>query len=203
MNFRKLVESAAVGYLLGTIPSSDIVSRVVTRGAVDLRAEGSGNPGGFNTMRVIGKKAGVAVIAADIAKGVAAGFAGRVVAGDGGGYVAATTAVAGHIWPVWSGFRGGKGFATAAGNCLGVFPAYFPADAALAGLGAAVLHDSERSMQVCAAAWTAASMLWWRKKLPNGWGPEPSFGLVASTALSSAMVVWKFRLARLAAADDA
>ena len=199
MNVRGIVEAGAIGYLLGTIPSADIVSRVATRGSVDLRAEGSGNPGGLNAMQVIGKRWGLAVMAADVAKGAAAGFVGRAVGGDAGGYVAATASIAGHIWPVWFGFDGGKGIGTAAGACAAVFPAYWPFDAAVAGLSAAGARNAERSAQISAVAWTAASILWWRKQWPNAWGPEPSFGLVAFSALGSAMVVLRFRQSRLAA----
>ncbi len=198
MSFRRIVGSGVIGYLLGTIPSADIVSRVATRGSVDLRSEGSGNPGGFNAMQVIGKKWGVAVIGADIAKAMAAGFAGGAIGGDNGAYVGATAAIAGHIWPVWTGFDGGKGIGTAAGACAAVFPAYWPIDAAVAGLSSAAVRNAERSAQICAVAWIAASLLWWRKRWPNLWGPEPSVGLVASAAAGSAMVVLKFRQARLA-----
>jgi acyl-phosphate glycerol 3-phosphate acyltransferase len=199
VSFRRIVGSGAIGYLLGTIPSADIVSRVATRGSIDLRVEGSGNPGGLNAMQTIGKKWGLAVMAADIGKGALAGFAGRAVGGDAGAYVAATASIAGHIWPVWSGFDGGKGIGTAAGACAAVFPAYWPLDAAVAGLSAARVRNAERSAQITAVAWTAASVLWWRKRWPNLWGPEPSLGLVACSAMGSAMVVLKFRQARLAA----
>ncbi|MCU1459482.1 MAG: plsY [Actinomycetia bacterium] len=203
MSFRRIVESAAIGYLLGTIPSADIVSRIATRGSVDIRSEGSGNPGGFNTMRVVGKKWGVAVIVADVAKGALGGWAGRTVGGDAGAYVGATASIAGHIWPVWFGFNGGKGIGTAGGAALGVFPAYWPIDASVVALSAAATRNSERSAQITAAAWTVASILWWRKRWPNAWGPEPSAGLVAFSAAGSAMVVLKFRQARLAASGTA
>lgn len=69
-------------------------------GGPDLRTSGSGNPGGANAAKVLGKRWGYSVMAADIAKGAVASAAGRRVAGDVGAHVAATAAVAGHCYPV-------------------------------------------------------------------------------------------------------
>src|SRR5438876_7232727 len=115
-----VLAGAAVGYLLGTFPSADVVCGIATRGRVDLRTTGSGNPGGLNAMKVIGKRWGALVILVDAAKGAAAGFVGLAIGGDAGAYSAATAAIGEHIWPVWSRFRGGKGVATSAGSCLAV-----------------------------------------------------------------------------------
>ena len=124
---------AVVGYLLGTIPSAGVVAWVATRGEINLREAGSGNPGAINAIKMLGTRWGVVVLVADIVKGTAAGLLGLLIAGDPGAYAAATAAIAGHIFPVWSGFRGGKGVATSAGACLAVFPAYFPIDMLVAG----------------------------------------------------------------------
>lgn len=187
--------AAGIGYLAGTFPSADLATRLAARGT-DLRAEGSGNPGALNAAAVLGRRWGLAVLATDMAKGAIAGFAGRAVAGDAGAYAAATGSIAGHIAPVWNGFRGGKGVATSAGACLAVFPAYFPIDAAVAATTAAASQQAERSIQVSCAVWTAAAVLWWRRGLPNGWGPAPGPGLAGFAAASSAMILAKFRAAR-------
>ena len=136
------------------------------------------------------------MLAADVAKGALAGGAGRAVAGDAGAYVAATASVAGHIAPVWSGFRGGKGVATSAGACLSVFPAYFPIDVAVAATTAVASRRAERSIQISCAAWTAAALIWWRRGLPNAWGPAPGPGLPLFAAATSAMILARFRSAR-------
>ncbi|MGQ0803791.1 MAG: glycerol-3-phosphate acyltransferase [Actinomycetota bacterium] len=191
----EVVVAALIGYLLGTFPSADVVSRIATRGRVDLRASGSGNPGGLNAMKQIGTAWGVVVIVADVVKGVVAGFAGMAIGGDGGGYAAATTSMAGHIFPVWSRFKGGKGVATSAGACLAVFPAFFPIDAVVAVFGAARTRNPERTIWVNAVVWVGSALVWWLADVPNLWGPEPSWGLVAFSALGSGMIVWKFRVA--------
>ena len=124
--------AALIGYLLGTIPTADIVSRRVSAGAVDLRSAGSGNPGGANAMAVLGPRAGTTVMVGDIGKGVLACAAGAVVAGRSGAHLAGTASVVGHCYPVWNGFHGGKGVAASVGQCLATFPAYFPIDLAVA-----------------------------------------------------------------------
>jgi len=190
-----LAAATTLGYLVGTFPSADIASRLAAANA-DPRGEGSGNPGALNAASVLGSGWGLAVLAADVAKGAFAGAAGRVLGGDTGGYLAATASVAGHIAPVWRGFRGGKGVATSTGACLAVFPAYLPIDIAIAGVAAATSQRAERSVQVSCAAWTAAAALWWRRHLPNAWGPAPAPALPAFAAASSAMILTKFRAQR-------
>ncbi|HEY5704213.1 MAG TPA: glycerol-3-phosphate 1-O-acyltransferase PlsY [Terrimicrobiaceae bacterium] len=115
-------------YLLGSIPSGYIVGRIK---GVDLRTAGSGNIGATNALRVLGKKWGYFVFAADFLKGwlsvvIAVAAASRfppeqaIVAG----IIAGVFAMVGHIFPVWLGFKGGKGIATAGGILLGLFPVW-------------------------------------------------------------------------------
>lgn len=185
--------AAVAGYLAGTVPSADLAARLA---GGEVRGAGSGNPGALNAAGTLGRAWGLAVLAADLGKGAAAGVVGRRLAGDTGAYLAATAAVAGHVAPVWSGFRGGKGVATSAGACLAVFPAYFPIDAAVAATSAAASQQAERSIQVSCAAWVAAATLWWRRGVPNAWGPAPTVGLPLFAAASSAMILARFRAAR-------
>jgi acyl phosphate:glycerol-3-phosphate acyltransferase len=181
----RLISATAGGYLLGSAPSADVASRVASGGAADLRSSGTGNPGGMNARRVLGRRIGAAVIAADIAKGVAAGGWGRRRVGDVGAHVAGAAAVAGHCYPVWSGFRGGKGVATSFGQCLYTFPAYAPVDVAVA-LAVARVPGLRRpalaSVAVSSIAWLLASVAWWRRGLPNLWGPRPTAALPLANA---------------------
>lgn len=191
----RLALAGAVGYLAGTLPSADLAARAARRGT-DLRSSGSGNPGALNAAATLGTGWGVAVLVADMAKGVAAGRAGQAIAGDRGASLAATAAIAGHIVPVWSRFRGGKGVATSAGACLAVFPAYFPVDAAVAVAAAATSQRAERSIQLSCGAWVLATLAWWRWRLPNAWGPRPGPALTGFAAVSSAMILARFRAGR-------
>ncbi|MCK4512315.1 glycerol-3-phosphate 1-O-acyltransferase PlsY [bacterium] len=124
-----------ISYLLGSIPTSNIAARL--RG-VDLRTVGSGNPGFTNVLRTLGPRVAAPVLIIDVAKGAVAVLfvAGTLGAGSslghtGIGLAAGLAAVAGHIWPIFARFRGGKGVATA----CGVFAAMAP----LATLAAVVL----------------------------------------------------------------
>src|SRR3954466_7206525 len=100
-----VIAAGVVGYLCGSFPTADIISRIATRGTVDQRDAGSGNPGAHNAMIVLGTKWGAGVLAGDLLTGFAAGMLGQWIGGDAGAYLAATLAVAGHIYPVWSRFR--------------------------------------------------------------------------------------------------
>jgi len=188
--------AATAGYLLGSIPSADIATRLARTDVVDMRAAGSGNPGATNAAAVLGTRWGTAVLVADMAKGAAAGFLGRAVAGPTGAYAAATASIAGHIVPPWSNGRGGKGVATSAGACVAVFPAYFPVDAGVAAAAAVANRNAERTVWVSSAAWIAAAVLWWRRGFPNAWGPPPTAGLPLFSIAGAAMIVAKFRSAR-------
>lgn len=120
--------TAFVAYLIGSFPSGYIAGRFC---GVDLRKAGSGNIGATNALRVLGKKWGYTVFAADALKGglaVAAGFLlAEVPAWKGPvpvhvAVIAALFAIVGHSFPVWLGFKGGKGIATSAGIMLTLFP---------------------------------------------------------------------------------
>jgi acyl phosphate:glycerol-3-phosphate acyltransferase len=184
-----------LGYLLGTIPFADLVTRVATRGDVDIRRAGSGNPGGFNTFRSVGKGWGVVVVLLDGGKAMLAGLIALVLVGDAAAYAAATAAIAGHIWPVWTGFRGGKGVAAAGGAVLGVFPAFFPLNLVVLASGVAIFRRSRPAMLLGMSAWMVAAVLWTAFDWPNVWGPDPSAGLVVFSVLGAGMVVAKFTLA--------
>jgi glycerol-3-phosphate acyltransferase PlsY len=191
-----IVLAALAGYLIGTFPSADLVTRIATRGKVDIRDAGTGNPGALNAIHILGNRWGLVVAALDIAKGAAAGFVGLALAGDGGAYAAATASIAGHISPVWTRFRGGKGVATSGGACLAVFPAYVLLDLAVALLSAVRSGRATLGVQIGCGIWIVASALWWAFDWPNLWGPAPGPGLLAFAALGSAMILRAFAAAK-------
>jgi glycerol-3-phosphate acyltransferase PlsY len=117
-----------VSYFLGTIPSALIVAK---RGGVDVTAEGSGNPGTSNVVRLLGWKYGLVVFVSDVLKGSASvGLAYYLThhnTGDGLNvsylaYACAYAAVLGHTFPVTRGFHGGKGVATGGGTMFVLYP---------------------------------------------------------------------------------
>lgn len=136
------------------------------------------------------------MILVDGGKAMVAGLLGLLVS-DAAAYAAATAAIAGHIWPAWTHFRGGKGVAAAGGAILGVFPAFFAIFLAVLGIGAAVFRNARRAMLHGMAAWVVAAILWTAFDWPNVWGPDPSAGLIAFSVLGAAMVVVKFKVSRV------
>ncbi len=102
-----------IGYLLGSIPFSYIVSKYL--GNVDIRRHGSGNTGATNVYRILGRKVGLIAFLGDFLKGGITALIGYLVMGKDGAAICATIAVVGHCFPFSLGFKGGKGVATAAG----------------------------------------------------------------------------------------
>jgi glycerol-3-phosphate acyltransferase PlsY len=110
-----------IGYLLGSISFAVLFVRAAT--GRDIRAEGSGNAGATNVLRAYGKKLAIVVALLDVAKGAAAVLLVRLVTADPVWAAAAGfAAILGHVFPVFYGFRGGKGVATAVGAFLVLSP---------------------------------------------------------------------------------
>ena len=111
---------AIVCYLIGSINSSILISKLIT--GKDIRESGSGNAGATNMLRTMGKKYAVITLIIDILKGVVAillsSFAVSFGAGEASAYIAGVAVVLGHNFPVFFGFRGGKGVATSLGVIL-------------------------------------------------------------------------------------
>ena len=117
---------ALLAYLLGSIPSGYIAGRI---GGIDVRKVGSGNVGATNVTRVLGKRFGYPVFVVDFGKGLAAVAVGMMVAKNAQstpqfvdlcGALAAIFSVIGHSYPIWLGFKGGKGVATTLGSLFGL-----------------------------------------------------------------------------------
>ncbi|TNC09847.1 glycerol-3-phosphate 1-O-acyltransferase PlsY [Methylobacterium terricola] len=110
----------AVGYLLGAIPFGLILTRFAGLG--DVRAIGSGNIGATNVLRTGRKGLAAATLLGDALKGTAAVLIAGRLGGQEAALAAGLGAFLGHLFPVWLGFKGGKGVATFIGVLLGLFP---------------------------------------------------------------------------------
>jgi glycerol-3-phosphate acyltransferase PlsY len=191
MDSRFVSAYAACGllaYLLGAIPFGYLIARA--RG-VDIRRMGSGNIGATNVWRTLGKGPGMATFACDALKGFLPAFvfpelAARWAGTDRAtlGIACACLAVAGHNWPVYLGFRGGKGVATTVGALLGVAPA--AVGVMLAAWTAVFLASSYVSLASLVAAGVLAA---------SGWFFYFERGLLLPVALSllAAMAAWRHR----------
>jgi acyl phosphate:glycerol-3-phosphate acyltransferase len=116
------LSSLALGYLLGSIPFGLILTRLA--GTQDLRSIGSGNIGATNVLRTGRKGLAAATLIGDMLKGTAAVLIAGKIGGLETAMLAAVGAFLGHLYPVWLGFKGGKGVATYIGLLLGlVWPA--------------------------------------------------------------------------------
>lgn len=195
MGLASLSRAVLLGYITGTVPSADLVSRLAGGAGADLRSKGTGNPGAANAFGLLGKGWGYSILAADIAKGAAACVAGRRLAGDLGAHAAGTAAVVGHCFPLWKGFKGGgKGVAVSVGQCLATFPVYVPVDLAVAGATVAGRWRSRTftTTVVASSVWVGAGALWWLRGWPNAWGPSPSPALPAANAVTTAVILSRF-----------
>jgi len=107
--------SIVIAYLLGSLSPSTILARAEGK---DIKKEGSGNAGTTNTLRVLGKKAAAITLIVDVGKGILAVSIAFLISGEPAAMCAALAAFVGHVWPVFFGFRGGKGVAVAFGAIL-------------------------------------------------------------------------------------
>jgi len=121
-----------LGYLFGSFPAGYFAGRVT---GVDIRSAGSGNIGATNVLRVLGKKWGYTVFFVDAFKGFAAVRLAFFLAGrmpeppphpEYFAILAAVMCIAGHTFPIWLRFKGGKGVATSAGALFGLMPLAVP-----------------------------------------------------------------------------
>ena len=126
----------ALGYLAGSIPFAYLLAK---RHGVDLRHAGSGNVGAANVLRTSGKADAVLAACLDAGKGaVAVLLAQRFSAEPGTAVAGGLASIVGHVYPVWLGFRGGKGVATAGGVFAVLTPAAMIVAAAVFAIGIAV-----------------------------------------------------------------
>ena len=117
----KMLLVVVLGYFLGSISSGVLLSKAIKKS--DIRAQGSGNAGTTNMLRVLGRKMALLTFIGDMLKGIIAVFIGKwLVGGEMGGLLGVVGAVLGHYYPLYFGFKGGKGIATSFGSLLFVFP---------------------------------------------------------------------------------
>lgn len=106
-----------VSYFIGNISPASIIGRIYN---IDIRKEGSGNPGTTNVLRTLGAKAALMTFLIDILKGVLPVIIAKLYGNEMLEYICGTAAFFGHIWPIFYRFRGGKGIATGFGVILAI-----------------------------------------------------------------------------------
>jgi glycerol-3-phosphate acyltransferase PlsY len=150
-----LILAAVLGYLMGSVPYGLVLTKAAGLG--DIRSIGSGNIGATNVLRTGNKGLAAATLALDALKGLVALLIARWLWGEDAALVAGVAAMAGHAFPVWLGFKGGKGVATGAGVMLGAAPWLgLTALAVWVAVFAATRISSASALAACAVAPVAA-----------------------------------------------
>ena len=153
-----LAGALAVGYALGAIPFGFLLTRFAGLG--DVRAIGSGNIGATNVLRTGRKGLAAATLVGDALKGTLAVLLAARFGGPEAGLAGALGAVLGHLFPVWLGFRGGKGVATFVGCLIAVSPAATLVFAlAWLGLALGLRYSSAASLAATALTPVALALL--------------------------------------------
>lgn len=112
-----------IAYLIGSFPSGLVIGKIFYH--IDIRDHGSGNLGGSNALRILGKKGGLSVYVLDILKGSIAVLMAMNFQSEIHPLIIAIFSVIGHVYPIFAGFKGGKAVATSAGIILSYAPAMF------------------------------------------------------------------------------
>lgn len=163
-DFWKYIASGVGGYLLGSLNVGTMLSRAAYKD--DIRTHGSGNAGATNMARTFGLPAGVLTLSGDMLKGVVSMSLGKYLAGNVGLAAAGAGCVAGHCWPLYYGFRGGKGVAVGAAAALMIDPRVFAA--ALAVFAGTAFTSKKVSVgSLCAAASLPAATMAFRLGVPK------------------------------------
>lgn len=187
-------------YLLGGVPFGLLVARAK---GIDIRKAGSGNIGATNVGRVLGRKWGLLVFVLDAAKGAAATVAASVVVHRSaeisvqvGDYVwlgAGVCAVLGHIFPVYTGFKGGKGVATSLGAIFGVYPYLtWSAVLGLAIWGLVVKTSGYVSLASIVAAWSVP-VSFVAISIAKGWRLSDHLPLIGLSIVLSIFILMRHR----------
>ena len=209
-----LIAALGAGYLLGSIPTGWLAGHWLA--GLDIRSQGSGSTGATNVLRVLGKGPALAVFLVDVLKGTAAvllaryllekalgGAAGTLDPGladpglmnpgllnpglvDWAVVAAGLAALAGHIWPIWLGGKGGKAVATGLGMLLGLT---WPVGLASFGVFLAVLSLSRVVSLSSVVAALALPLLMAAWSAPTGLRPA----YMALAVLTTLLVVWRHR----------
>lgn len=166
--------AAILGYLLGSIPFGFMFARVK---GIDLREQGSGATGGTNVSRTLGMGYGVLTAVLDLLKGAAAAYLGQRLAGTTGVACAGFAVMLGHCYPVWLGFKGGKGVATGGGAFFVLYPLWVVI--ALAGMALTILPTRYVSLGSLVAALIACGGAAYMGPLPIKLWALGAFLLVA------------------------
>lgn len=192
----KYILCAVAAYLLGSISTGVLLSRRLFHD--DVRKHGSGGTGATNMLRTYRLKAALLTFAGDAAKAALAVGLGLLLAGREGGCIAAVFAVVGHMFPLYFGFRGGKGIACTVGAVAVLYPILLLPLAVLWAVPVLLSRCISLGSIIAGAALTPAVALWC-----HGQGIAPSIPVGCAAAMTL-LILWAHRenMVRLARGEE-
>lgn len=179
--------AALLGYLIGSMPTAEWLGRLA---GVDLRGEGSGNPGTNNALRLGGRRLAAGVLVIEMSKGAIAVIIGAALAGDAGAIVAAVGAAAGNVFNIFYRFRGGKGLGIVAGVLITIWPTAFAPVIALLVIAVLITRSSGAAAIITIVGVNIMAILWATLGWPMGWGIDATPQLLL-LSLGLGAVLWR------------
>lgn len=175
--------AGVTGYAIGILPTASLLASAV---GIDLRRQGSGNPGANNAMRLGGARLGAAVLLVEMSKGAAAALLGGLIAGDAGMVASGLAACAGNLYNVLYGFKGGKGLGLSAGVVAVAWPVALMPFLLLIAAAVWITHSSDAATLITMTAMILASVGWYLVGgLPHLWGiDDPAMVLILGIGLA-------------------
>lgn len=170
------ISAPVIGYAIGTVPTAVWLGRAA---GIDLRGQGSGNPGAANALRTGGTRLAAAVLGVEMAKGAAAVWVGSTIGSDFTALLAGLGAVTGNLYNIYFRFRGGKGLGIAAGVLLAAWPTVLIPIVAIIALGAWATRSSGAAAVIAALSIVVLAASWVFFDFPTAWGISDPVRLMA------------------------
>ncbi len=180
------IGAAIVGYLVGSAPTAEWLGRLA---GVDLRREGSMNPGANNALRLGGQRLAAAVLAIEMAKGAIAVVAGAALAGGLGAVLAGVGAVTGNVFNMYYRFQGGKGLGISAGVLTAIWPTVLAPVLVVILIAVLITRSSGGAAIVAIVAFNVMAVLWATLEWPMAWGIDAT-GQLLLLSLGIGAVLW-------------
>jgi glycerol-3-phosphate acyltransferase PlsY len=183
-----IVLAVVVGYLLGSIPTAGFLGRAF---GLDLRTEGSGNPGAANALRTAGPRLAAIVLLVEAAKGYGAVWLGYMIAGESGALAGGLGAVAGNVYNVWYRFGGGKGLGITLGVLAALWPLALAPVVTIIALGAVITRSAGSATLIAILGLVVLALLWSVNTWPTGGLIPPDREIVLLAIGLGALVFWR------------
>lgn len=182
-----IIVAVLVGYLIGSIPSAGLLGRLW---GVQLRDQGSGNPGTVNALRTAGPSLAASVLIVEAAKGYGAVWAGSLLAGETGAIAAGLAAIAGNVYNLWYRFHGGKGLGISLGILAGVWPLVLLPVLVVLVVAVIITRSSGTASLIAIAGLAVLASVWVAYEWPT-WGVAPSGQLLVLAVGMALILSWK------------